>query len=115
DFNMRCFLFNNHSEKKFVFTPWRYDTQERAILRDALKGGGTFIDIGANAGIYSLTAASAMASTTGHIVAIEPNPIMMSRLKANVAANSNLFGENITLDLIPMGVADKEHTFELKV
>src|SRR5688572_29588343 len=44
DFNLRCQFTDNYSEKKFVFTPWRYDKTERELLTARLSNGGTFVD-----------------------------------------------------------------------
>ncbi len=115
DFNLRCYFTDNYSEKKFVFTPWRYDFRERQMLADCLKSGGVFVDIGANVGLYTLTAARALAGKTGRIVAFEPNPPTLARLKTNIAANPELFDGAVRLDLLPIGVADRELTFTLEV
>lgn len=115
DFNLRCQFTDNYSEKKFVFTPWRYDFRERAILTERLKGGGTFVDIGANVGLYTLTAAKALQGKKGRILAFEPNPPTLARLNANIQANPDLFGEELKLEVLAIGVADRETSFELMV
>lgn len=115
DFNLRCYFTDNYSEKKFVFTPWRYDFREREMLAECLARGGVFVDIGANVGLYTLTAIKALAGKPGRVIAIEPNPPTLSRLKANIAANPELFGDHLRLDLLPIGVADRELTFTLIV
>lgn len=114
-FNLRCYFTDNYSEKKFVFTPWRYDFREREILTGRLGQGGVFIDIGANVGLYTLTAARALAGQPGRIVAFEPNPPTLERLKTNIAANPELFEGALRLDLLPIGVADRELTLKLQV
>ncbi|MDZ7641157.1 MAG: hypothetical protein U5J62_03915 [Desulfurivibrio sp.] len=58
--NLRCAFYDNYSEKKFVFTPWRYDADERQLIREELPVDGVFVDIGANIGIYTLTASKTM-------------------------------------------------------
>ena len=60
NFNLRCQFTDNYSEKKYVFTPWRYDCGEREALVNALPRDGVSIDIGANVGLYTLTAALAL-------------------------------------------------------
>ncbi len=115
DFNLRCQFTDNYSEKKFVFTPWRYDFRERALLAQSLRSGGTFVDIGANVGLYTLTAAKALSGHAGRIIAFEPNPPTLSRLKANLAANGELFDEAVQLDVLPFGVADRDLSFSLQV
>jgi FkbM family methyltransferase len=116
DFNLRCQFTDNYSEKKFVFTPWRYDKTERELLIKQLSNGGTFVDIGANVGLYTLTAAKALQGRAGHIVSIEPNPATLARLKMNLSANPHLFaGNNIRIDILDVGVADRDTTFDLAV
>jgi FkbM family methyltransferase len=111
--NLRCQFTDNYSEKKFVFTPWRYDAKEREMLKECLSGGGTFIDIGANVGLYTLTAAKAMAGQQGNIIAFEPNPLTMARLETNVSANSSWTDGKVLL--LNHGVADQETSFTLNI
>lgn len=110
--NLRCRFTDNYSEKKFVFTPWRYDRDERKLLCQALAGGGTFIDIGANVGIYTLTAIAAMGSNKGRIIAFEPNPVTLARLRFNIEANPQLETNNIVV--LDHGIADEETSFFLR-
>lgn len=110
--NLRCQFTDNYSEKKFVFTPWRYDRDEREMLGQALAGGGTFIDIGANVGLYTLTAIAAIGANKGRIVAFEPNPVTLSRLLFNIEANME-FQENNVL-VLDHGIADQETSFFLR-
>ncbi|WP_024461267.1 FkbM family methyltransferase [Marinimicrobium sp. LS-A18] len=115
DFRLRCQFTDNYSEKKFVFTPWRYDAHERRMLAECLAQGGDFLDIGANIGLYTLTAAVALGNKGGRIVAFEPNPVTLQRLKTNIAANRKLFGEAVTLEILPIGIADQATEFTLHV
>lgn len=92
---MRVHIADNVSERKFLFMPQFVDPVERGYIRKRLKEeGGFFLDIGANAGVYSLTAASALAESgkPGGVIAVEPNPTMLERLSANIELNefSNL-------------------------
>jgi len=112
---LRCQIGNNYSEKKFIFTPWRFDFKERALLREQLAGGGVFLDIGANVGLYSLEAARALHGKSGRIVAFEPSPSVLDRLRFNLAANPQLFGKDLRLDVLGIGVADRDAAFELHV
>lgn len=110
--NLRCQFTDNYSEKKFVFTPWRYDRDERQLLSQALAGGGTFVDIGANVGLYTLTAIAAMGSQNGRIIAFEPNPITLSRLLFNIDANTQFQRSHI--QVLDHGIADRETSFFLQ-
>ena len=60
-----------------------------------------FLDIGANAGIYSVMLAAK--NLGGDIVAFEPDPGNLARLRANLSANG--FGERVRV--CPVAVGDK--------
>ncbi len=60
-------------------------TTERFLL-EVLSRGGTFLDVGANVGYFSLLVAHECASRC-HIVAFEPNPPIFQLLKAGARAS----------------------------
>ncbi len=97
---MRAYLAGNVSERKFIFMPQFCDAPERDLLARRLGPGSVFLDIGANAGIYTLSAAKAGAS----VIAFEPNPVMAARLLENVEANG--FSRLVTL--VPDALSDAE-------
>lgn len=103
---------DNHCEKTFVFTPWRYDVIERRLLLEALPPGGIFLDIGANVGLYTLLAAEHL-GPQGRVLAFEPNPRTHARLRANLAATMATGGDWPTIDAMAIGVADAAGEFEL--
>src|SRR2546423_5863387 len=58
---LRLYPRRNGCEKNALFTPQMFDTTERRVLAEALGRKGkkfTFVDIGANVGLYSLYLAS---------------------------------------------------------
>jgi FkbM family methyltransferase len=57
------------------------------ILPALLKPGGTFVDIGANVGYFTLLAAG-LVGKGGQVIAIEPIPRTCARLRANIALNA---------------------------
>lgn len=97
---MRAYLSGNVSERKFIFMPQFCDVKERAMLVEMLGPGDVFLDIGANAGIYTLT----VAGTGARILAFEPNPVMAARLLENVELNG--FGASVTL--VPDALSNEE-------
>lgn len=113
--NLRCRFVDNYSEKKFVFTPWRYDQRERGFLSQKLENGGVFIDIGANVGLYTLSAARAMWGKAGRIIAFEPNPETLERLNFNLRANTQLLEGVTEVTVLNLGVADRDTTLTLHV
>lgn len=64
------------------------------VVRELLKPGQTFVDCGANIGIWTLVAASAVGET-GRVYAFEPNPSTFEKLSRNVALGKS--EENIRL------------------
>src|SRR5499427_10642972 len=64
---------DNGCEKNLLFTPQMFEPVELRALAAALaRPGATFVDIGANVGLWSLYAASIAPDAT--IIAIEPEP-----------------------------------------
>lgn len=109
---MRCYLRDNYSEEEFAFLPRSYDERERQALLDALPADGTFVDIGANVGVYSLTVATHLGAG-GRIVALEPNPPAFDRLRFNVEATRAGRAAWPAVDLLMLGVADVPGEYEL--
>ncbi len=64
----------------------RYEPQETQLLRDLLRPGDVFVDVGANWGYYTLAAAH-FVGPTGRIVAFEPEQRLFRLLAANVDVN----------------------------
>ncbi len=109
---MRCHMLDNCSEKKFAFMPWRFDGRERDLLVRSLPHDGVFVDIGANVGIYTLTAAVHLGAK-GRIVAFEPNPRTYERLCFNVNATRRGTSRWPRINVLPVGVADEERRVDL--
>lgn len=63
-----------------------YDRAELRLVREWLREGGDFVDVGAHIGMYSVAAALAVGSR-GRVLAFEPNPAARTQLEANVALN----------------------------
>ena len=63
---------------------WEADSWE--AIKQHLPAGGTFIDVGAHIGYYSLRAAKRV-GTSGRVIAIEPNPETLRNLRDNVEAS----------------------------
>jgi hypothetical protein len=69
---LRCHPHDNVTERELMLDP----TAEREaidLVLAELGAGGTFVDIGANCGVYSLFAARQV-GPAGRVVAIEPIP-----------------------------------------
>jgi FkbM family methyltransferase len=60
----------------------RYEPLELRLMLAAARGAATFIDVGANAGLYSL--AVAVANPKCQVTAFEPNKVVFERLLRNI-------------------------------
>ena len=98
---MRLYPYNNICEKKVLFTPQYFDTEELSILEERIRDGFSFVDIGANVGAYSLFVA-ARAGPRARILAVEPQPDVFDRLTYNIRQNP--FG---TIKAVACAIADK--------
>lgn len=84
------------------FSPQLYDIRERKWVEQFLPKDGTFLDIGANLGVYSLWA-SKILNSKGKILAIEADNDTYKTLQENLEMNNfscSIITENI-------GVSDK--------
>ncbi|WP_256638205.1 FkbM family methyltransferase [Streptomyces murinus] len=69
---------------QYLFGEWEPNLS--AFLRDRLRPGDTFIDVGAHRGAFSLLA-SHVVGPHGHVVAIEPSPQFQDDLTTAATAN----------------------------
>ncbi len=76
----------NLSEQRLIFMPQYLDRLERDLLARELSQGGVFFDIGANAGVYTLSVAAACGPKV-RVEAFEPDPELCVRLNHNLATN----------------------------
>lgn len=76
----------NLSEQRLILMPQFLDTEELAAIQSALSEGGTFFDIGANAGGYCLKIASLRRGDI-RIEAFEPDPELCDSLRFNLDTN----------------------------
>ena len=80
---VRLHLHNNSSEIKALMNPHRYARAERDFCIAYLPPkDGIFVDIGANAGLFSLGVLAHMSG--GTLIAAEPQPALHARLVANL-------------------------------
>jgi FkbM family methyltransferase len=83
---MRLYASGNASEKRLMTSPQFFDPVELAVLEKALTPSFVFVDIGANAGAYTLFVARRVGSG-GRILAVEPHPTARQRLQCNLDLN----------------------------
>lgn len=92
----------NNSEVKALLSPNRYAREEYNFCREHMPDqNGVFLDIGGNAGVFSLFVASLMQS--GTLISAEPQPDMFERLKTNFQLNPEL-SHRLNLHLLQTAV-----------
>jgi FkbM family methyltransferase len=64
-----------------------YDINETKLIEDSLRPGDVVLDIGANIGYYSLTAAK-IVGDSGKVYAFEPDPLNFALLQKNIECNN---------------------------
>lgn len=77
DFTQKLIL-DNYDARVF------YEADVSGLMIKVLRKGDVVFDVGANCGYYACLA-SALVGAGGHVVAIEPAPDCVARLKANIA------------------------------
>lgn len=88
----RLHPYDNISEKRVFITPQFWEAEERAALAAFITAGSgdfRFLDVGANAGLYTLFARSCARSARRDFRAmcVEPSPVMLARLRFNLEAS----------------------------
>jgi FkbM family methyltransferase len=112
---MRLHPRDNGCEKNLLFTPRMYEPEELAALEcDIAQTKSqarrfTFVDIGANVGLFSLFVASC-AGRQARILAIEPEPGNLRRLEFNVRANPG-----VPITIIPKALSDEAGVVEVEL
>ncbi|MFA7256223.1 MAG: FkbM family methyltransferase [Kiritimatiellales bacterium] len=92
----RLNLSDNITDAKVLSSSKEYDGKELSLLKKTCRNG-VFVDVGANVGYYSLALANGGAAS---VLAIEPNPPTLSRLRFNIKINE--FENRITT--VPVGI-----------
>ena len=82
----RSHFRDNAHEYKLLFQGRRLDHWHLRSLRPFLRPDMSFVDVGANCGFFSLTAARTVGDRC-RVLAIEPNPEMARRLRENIRLN----------------------------
>lgn len=91
-----------------IYVKGVYEAQVTAIVRRLAPGLGVFVDVGCNIGYLSCVAGHA--NPEAHIVAIDPNPKMIERTRANLALNGIKRGT-----LLNVGIGASARTMTLYV
>jgi FkbM family methyltransferase len=81
-----------------------FEVADRALVLDLLRPGMTVLDIGANAGIYTMTAATRVGAA-GRVIAFEPSGRERHRLARHLALNRLT---NVHVEVCALGASDGE-------
>jgi FkbM family methyltransferase len=103
---LRLFLGNDTSRQ--IYVAGCIDPNEFAFLDRFLQPGMTFLDAGANEGIYTIFAAKRV-GRQGTVWAFEPSTRELSRLRHNLDLNQ------LTARIFPLALADRSTQAELAV
>lgn len=109
---MRLHHAMNVAERKALMRPDRMDPKEHALVaRRMREDGAVFVDVGANAGLYSLDAAL-HAGKGARILAVEPNAALIERLEFNLAlaCADGLIRDDVAVKIHAVAVSDREGT-----
>jgi len=106
---MRCASRDNPTEWGLVFMGARQDHVGRDVIIARLRENDVFVDVGANCGAYSLFAARNV-GPNGRVIAIEPMPEMLKRLRYNIAVNGFR-----NIEVVPTAVGPEAGTATLFV
>ena len=83
---LRCRAGDNYTEQMALERNGHTNRTAIELITQGLGFGGVFMDIGANCGLFTLFAARKVGAR-GRVIAIEPLPQMLERLRFNIAAN----------------------------
>lgn len=109
DFDLPCDLSVFSGRIAWFFRRW-YEIDTQSVIATLLPRGGTFIDIGANIGMATLSAASAV-GPEGKIIAFEPNPAVADIFRRSMRRN----GLESIVELHNAAIADTDGTMPMFV
>jgi FkbM family methyltransferase len=102
-------IWPNDDLSRVLYVSGTYEPNTMLVMRRWLMSGATFIDVGANVGMFSMVA-SQLVGWAGRVYAFEPSERERQRLVANLAMNAL---ENVTI--VPRAVADRETSLQLRI
>lgn len=112
--NARLHVMDNHPERKALLTPKYFAPSEFAFCRQHMpRDGGVFLDVGANAGIFSLYLASIM--NTGTIISVEPIPELFRRLSTNLKVINPQYTDRLEFNLFNCALGGTEGEMMLHI
>jgi FkbM family methyltransferase len=98
EFTMKVHSSTEYVSKKLILFGG-YEQEEIDFLCSLAKPGDTFVDVGANIGLYTLHLSRAVGST-GRVLAFEPDPDNLALLRENIRLNNC---DNVTVFPFALG------------
>jgi FkbM family methyltransferase len=83
---LRVHLYPGDEISRALFLTGAFEPTQMAFLAATVKEGMTFLDVGANFGLYTLLA-SRLVGKSGRVIAVEPSSREFAHLSGNVALN----------------------------
>lgn len=108
DMELRLLTRGNFCETTALFAPQFYDTAELDWLAEQLSGGGTFLDIGGNIGLYSLVMGRRLGDRI-KVFTVEPDAELSARMMFNARQNG------LNIHLMPVALSDFEGSATLVI
>jgi FkbM family methyltransferase len=96
--------------QRFLYLFGVWEPALTQLVREVVRPGDTFVDVGANIGYFTLLAAR-LVGTEGTVQSYEPSPSIGARLHANVSRNGLL--DRVTLHAVAVGAQPGEITLFL--
>ncbi|MBZ5562603.1 MAG: FkbM family methyltransferase [Acidobacteriia bacterium] len=92
---------------RWIFVTGEWEPKTWHALEQHIPAGGTFVDVGAHIGWYSLKAAK-LVGPKGRVIAVEPNHETLLKLRENIRAS----GASAVIVVAPVACYDSETTLE---
>ena len=99
------FDVSNFTVKGHYFAHVPYEPEATNALLNLLEPGGTFFDIGANAGYFTVLAALRV-GPKGRVYAFEPNPTVRQQLRRHIEIND--ITDRVTVDDVALADRDED-------
>lgn len=96
NFDLKINLYKDSVLSRIIYDG--FEQEELSFVKNTLKKGDFFLDIGSNVGLFSLFASQAVGKE-GKVIAFEPSPLIFKRLLENSQLNGceNIIAKNIGL------------------
>jgi FkbM family methyltransferase len=82
----RLFVMPNDYIGRMILRFKTYEPHVTQVIRDVLKSGDVFLDVGANVGYFTMLASS-LVKDTGRVIGVEPNPQNLQLIYSSLLEN----------------------------